>query len=211
MPTFLQYVAGSTWGEFKDSLPTLGDITVNSMASDFSFPLTQGLVRHIAQVDAKLIGDLNKVGFKTNLGHMDTGIGGLYLTRGGGYYIDVGVCQSIIDGKIGLKQGSEIVAYEKNGLKFGDGSSLEVDAVVLATGWGDFNPYAEKILGPEAKRIGPIWGHDQEGELRGNWRPTGHPALWNMLGPISLARYFSKKLALQLKARLEGLAPPPSS
>lgn len=51
-----------------------------------------------------------------------------------GYYIDVGCSQLIIDGKVKIKQGQEIERFEKTAVRFKDGSFLEVDVVVLATG-----------------------------------------------------------------------------
>ena len=40
----------------------------------------------------------------------------------------------IIDGKIKLKNGTQIERFTSKGLKFTDGSELEADVVVLATG-----------------------------------------------------------------------------
>jgi len=51
-----------------------------------------------------------------------------------GYYIDVGCSQLIIDGKVKIKQGQEIERFEKTSVRFKDGSFLEADVVVLATG-----------------------------------------------------------------------------
>ena len=42
--------------------------------------MAQGLVRYIAQLDQEIIEKLGKAGFKTNMGFMDTGIGGLVGT-----------------------------------------------------------------------------------------------------------------------------------
>jgi NAD(P)H-nitrite reductase large subunit len=51
-----------------------------------------------------------------------------------GYYIDVGCSQLIIDGKVKIKQGQEIERFKEAGVRFQDGSFLEADIVVLATG-----------------------------------------------------------------------------
>ncbi len=40
----------------------------------------------------------------------------------------------IIDGKVKIKQGQEVQQFEENGIRFEDGSFLEADVVVLATG-----------------------------------------------------------------------------
>jgi putative flavoprotein involved in K+ transport len=68
-----------------------------------------------------------------------------------------------------------------------------------------------------ADEIGPCWGLGSgmrndpapwHGELRNMYKPTAHPALWFHGGNLALSRFFSKFLALQLKARFEGLDTP---
>jgi hypothetical protein len=41
----------------------------------------------------------------------------------------------IIDGKIKLKNDAQISRFTEKGLEFEDGSTLDADAVVFATGW----------------------------------------------------------------------------
>lgn len=48
--------------------------------------------------------------------------------------VDAGGSQLIIDGKIKLKNGSQIKMFNEQGLKFEDGSELPADVVVFATG-----------------------------------------------------------------------------
>ena len=48
---------------------------------------------------------------------------------------DVGACQMIIDGKIKVKSGTQIERFTPKGLKFADGSKLEADVVLYATGY----------------------------------------------------------------------------
>ena len=47
---------------------------------------------------------------------------------------DVGASQLIIDGKIKLKNDAQIARFTEKGLEFADGSTLDADAVVFATG-----------------------------------------------------------------------------
>ena len=49
--------------------------------------------------------------------------------------IDVGASQAIIDGKIKLKNDSQISRFTKSGLLFEDGSTLDADVVIFATGY----------------------------------------------------------------------------
>ena len=74
-----------------------------------------------------------------------------YFQRGGGYYIDVGASQLIIDGKIKMKQGQEIAEVKPHGLLFADGSELEADEIVFATGYQNMRGTARKIFGDEVR------------------------------------------------------------
>lgn len=44
-----------------------------------------------------------------------------------------------------------------------------------------------------------------EGEPRNMWKPTQQPGLWFHGGNLHLSRHYSLVLALQIKARMEGL------
>ena len=156
--------------------------------------------------DAKMLEGLKKVGFKLDMGPDNAGMYVKYFQRGGGYYIDVGASQLIIDGKIKIKQGQEISEVLAHGLLFGDGSQLDADEIVFATGYENMRSRARLIFGNEvADRIGDVWGFDQEGEIRSIWRPSGHPGFWFMGGNLALCRYYSRILALQIKAEEEGI------
>ena len=47
---------------------------------------------------------------------------------------DVGASQMIIDGKIKLKNETQISRFTEKGLEFEDGSKLDADTVIFATG-----------------------------------------------------------------------------
>lgn len=159
------------------------------------------------QHDAKTIEGLEKAGFKVDKGPMDAGLLMKYLHRGGGYYIDVGASQLIADGKIKVKHGQEIGEVLPNGLRFADGSQLEADEIVFATGYQNMRSQARIFFGDAvADRVGDVWGLDQEGEMRTIWKRSGHPGFWFMGGNLALCRYYSRLLALQIKALEEGIA-----
>ena len=156
--------------------------------------------------DKATLEGLEKAGFKLDSGPDNCGLFIKYFQRGGGYYIDVGASQLIIDGKIKIKQGQEIEEVLPNGLRFADGTELEADEIIFATGYQNMRTQARMIFGDElADRVGDVWGFDDEGEFRTIWRPSGHPAFWYMGGNLALCRYFSRVVALQIKAREEGL------
>jgi len=157
--------------------------------------------------DAPLLEGLEKAGFKVDFGSGDSGILYKYFDQRGSYFVDTGCAQLIVDGKIKIKQGHEVDHFEEDGVVFDDGTKLDADTVILATGFHNIGHTAAKLFGEEvAARAGEVWGFDDEGELKGIWRPSGQPGLWYHSGGLALCRFYSKRLALQIKANLLGLA-----
>ncbi|EEQ84673.1 flavin-binding monooxygenase [Blastomyces dermatitidis ER-3] len=158
---------------------------------------------------------LRRAGFKLDACRDGAGIFRKYLTRGGGYYIDVGCSQLIVDGKIKVRQsGGGIERFEPDGLVLADGkgTKLAADIVLLATGYDNMKSTARKIMGDKvADRLYPAWDLDDEGELNAIWRYSGHSNFWYMGGNLALCRLFSRLLALQILAMEEGLYVLPKS
>jgi putative flavoprotein involved in K+ transport len=160
---------------------------------------------------------LEKAGFWHDWGADETGLFMKYLRRGSGYYIDVGASQLIIDGKIKLARG-QVAEITETGVKLEDGTELPADLIVLATGYGSMNGWAAQLVSPEvADKVGKCWGLGSgtpkdpgpwEGELRNMWKPTQQEALWFHGGNLHQSRHYSQFLALQLKARMEGIPTP---
>ena len=92
----------------------------------------------------------------------------------------------IIDGKIKLKADAQgIEGYTEKGLKFGDGSTLDADVVLFATGYGDPRQPMRDILGKDSevgKRLPRVWGLTEEGEISGCWKELNTPNLWLIMG-----------------------------
>lgn len=156
--------------------------------------------------DEALLTGLAKAGFKLDKGPDEAGFFIKYFERGGGYYLDVGASQLVIDGKIKVKQGQEVERVLPNGLRFADGSELEADEIVLATGYENMRTQTRTVFGDDvADRVGDIWGFNDEGEMRMIWQRTGHPGFWFHGGNLALCRYYSKLLALQIKGLMAGV------
>ncbi|RAK95502.1 flavin-containing monooxygenase [Aspergillus ibericus CBS 121593] len=151
------------------------------------------------QKDQATLEGLERAGFRVDRGPNDAGLLLKYMQRGGGYYIDVGASQLIAAGKIQVKQGQEITEILPHGLRFADGTELAADEIVLATGYQNMSTQARIIFGDEGAKVNDVWGFDERGEMR-MWRRTGHPGLWLMGGNLALGRYYSRLLALQIKA-----------
>ena len=168
--------------------------------------LGKDAIRAINQQDSALLQGLRKAGFALDNGPDGTGLMAKYLHRGGGYYIDVGASQLIADGKIKIKQGQEIERVNAHSITFADGSEVEADEIVFATGYQNMRETARKIFGDElADRVKDVWGFDEEGETRTMWRRTGHPGFWFFGGNLALCRFYSRLLALQIKGMESGL------
>jgi cation diffusion facilitator CzcD-associated flavoprotein CzcO len=191
----------------EDAPPTDdADLLFASIPFPVHFQLHRATTKVIAEIDRDILDGLAAVGFKLDFGEDGSGAYKKYLQRGGGYYIDVGCSQLIADRKIKLKQGVEIDGFTKEGVVFADGTSLNADIVVLATGYEDMRETARPLFGDEViDRCSPVWGLDDEGELRSVWRGSGFPGLWFVGGNLMMARFFSRFLALKLKAIEEGL------
>ena len=153
-----------------------------------------------------MLAGLAKAGFKVDSGPDGAGLFIKYFQRGGGYYINVGASELIASGEIKVKQGQEIEAVLPHGLRFADGSELEADEIVLATGYQNMRTQTRAMFGDEvADKVGDVWGFNEEGEMRTIWQRSGHPGFWFHGGNLAMCRYYSRLLALQIKGLEEGL------
>jgi cation diffusion facilitator CzcD-associated flavoprotein CzcO len=166
------------------------------------------VTEHSKRLDKELLDGLERVGFKLDFGDGDTGWQFKYLTRGGGYYFNVGCSDLVVSGEIALKQFSDIEGFVADGARTKRGETLAADLIVLATGYKRQEELVRKLFGEEVvERIGPIWGFGDEQELRNMYTRTRQPGLWFIAGGLAQCRINSKYLALQIKAVEEGLLP----
>jgi cation diffusion facilitator CzcD-associated flavoprotein CzcO len=157
-------------------------------------------------IDKKLLDGLERVGFKLDFGDDGTGWQFKYLTRGGGYYFNVGCSDLIVEGEIGLVQFSDITCFVAEGARMRTGATLPADLIVLATGYKGQEYLVRKLFGDQvAARVGPIWGFGKGQELRNMFTRTAQPGLWFIAGSLAQCRIYSKYLGLQIKACELGL------
>ncbi len=160
------------------------------------------------RLDQALLDGLERAGFKLDFGEDGTGWQFKYLTRGGGYYFNVGCSDLIVKGEIGLVQFADIVEFVPQGARLRTGEILAADLVVLATGYMGQEHLVRKLLGEGvAARVGPIWGFGAGQELRNMFARTAQPGLWFIAGSLAQCRIYSKALSLQIKACEIGLLP----
>ncbi len=131
------------------------------------------------------------------------------------------VCSPV---QIKVKSDALALEYTEDGLLFTDGTELKADVIVFATGFvGSMKVAIRDMLGSDvADRIEDFWGINEEGEIKGAFKPSGRkksvtlvqrvialtthldPHLWMHGGTCIHARYMSRFIALQVRAALDG-------
>jgi putative flavoprotein involved in K+ transport len=175
------------------------------------------LYEQMAERDKDFYDRLEQAGFWHDWGPDGSGLFMKYLRRGSGYYIDVGAADLVANGDVKLARG-QVSHLTETAVVLADGTELQADLVVYATGYGPMNGWAADLISPEvAGRLGKVWGLGSdtpkdpgpwEGEERNMWKPTQVEALWMHGGNLHQSRHYSLYLALQLKARAAGIPTP---
>jgi putative flavoprotein involved in K+ transport len=185
------------------------DLINTSMPLPVTLAAHRSLTAKALEHDQPLLNALEKVGFRLSSGVDGTGWPYLFRSRGGGYYFNVGCSNLIASGEIGLVQYDDIGEFESRGARMKDGTLVEAELIVLATGYHGLQHTVSRYFGEEvANRVGPVWGFDTEtAELRNMWTRTPQPGLYFTGGAFSQCRAYSKYLALQIQAQELGILP----
>ncbi len=203
----LKLLFGTYYSESGPDVTT-ADLLSATNPMGLSLQLAPTVTRRIAELDADLIADLEKAGFRTTLGPNDAGQAHLTTRGGGAVYIDKGNCRLIIDGDIRIQPG-EIERLTPRGVVYRDGTEEEADVVVFCTGYSNMREVVRPIVGDEVTdQLATVWNVDDRGELRTTLRHSGHQRLWFMATGLRLARFYSQHVALLIKAMNEGIIDP---
>ena len=182
------------------------DFAANSVPFPLLIEWQKAGSERTAQIDAELLAGLERAGFRTDFGEDGSGFLLKFYRQGGGYYVDVGCSQLIIDGLIKIKQGVEVEKLRRGEVVFTDGDVRPFDMIMTAVGFGNMQDTVRQIFGDAvAERVGPVWGIGEDGELRAMWRPTGQKNFWLTGSSFVQSRTMSKVLALQIQGALLGL------
>ncbi|MGE8454369.1 MAG: NAD(P)-binding domain-containing protein [Pseudomonadales bacterium] len=166
----------------------------------------QLVTKRAQEIDAKLHEGLRARGFKLDAGPENGGHQMKVRQSHGGYYINVGCSDLIVNGDIGVIQYEDVERFVPNGVMLKGGQVEEADVVVTATGYHSPTDVIRDLLGRTiADKIGPVWGMDEGGEMSNMYKPTAQKNLWFTGHGFSQGRVWSHYVALQIKAREEGL------
>jgi putative flavoprotein involved in K+ transport len=188
--------------------PPLEDCDLIGTATTYPLMIRgyQAGVKRMVEADKAMIEGLQSIGYKWDIGEDETGHQMKYRRRCGGYYLDAGCSQLLIDGEIGLLQFERIERFVPEGALLKDGTIRHADLLVLATGYHTQQEMVRRLLGNEtAERVGQVWGIDEQGEMANMWKRTPQPGLWFMGGGLTQSRIYSRYVALQIKAIQVGL------
>jgi putative flavoprotein involved in K+ transport len=193
------------------------DLTFASIPYRIMAELQIPVYEQIRERDADFYERLERAGFQHDWGEDGSGLFMKYLRRASGYYIDVGASELVANGDIKLQSG-QVDHLTEDAVVMRDGTELPADLVVYATGYESMNGFVADLMSQEvADKVGKVWGLGSgtakdpgpwEGEQRNMWKPTHQPGLWFHGGNLHQSRHYSLYLALQLKARAEGIDTP---
>ncbi|MBV8219934.1 MAG: NAD(P)/FAD-dependent oxidoreductase [Solirubrobacterales bacterium] len=193
------------------------DLTFASLPYRIMAGLQIPVYEQIAERDADFYARLEAAGFQHDWGEDGSGLFMKYLRRASGYYIDVGASELVASGEIKLQPG-QVDHLTEDAVVLADGTELPADLVVYATGYESMNGFVADLISQEvADKVGKVWGLGSdttkdpgpwEGEERNMWKPTQQEGLWFHGGNLHQSRHYSLYLALQLKARAEGIDTP---
>ncbi|KAK5788371.1 hypothetical protein VI817_009329 [Penicillium citrinum] len=181
------------------------------LGNSFPIPVTRTLSIGASQMmsvnDKDLLDGLEKAGMALKKGDEGDSLLDHQLIKAGHFYIDQGASPMIVDGRIKIKRCEKgVQEFYEDGIVLADGTKIESDIVILATGFERCTKTIEGIMGEEfMSKVGEICGLDENQERIGTWRPSGMPGFWFMTGSFMWARQFAPVLALQIAAIERGL------
>jgi putative flavoprotein involved in K+ transport len=161
------------------------------------------------EMDRDLLNGLTEAGFELSQGPDGQGVLGLIFGQNAtGYYFNAGASELIADGTIKLRHGS-VTGLTVNGVALDDGSEIDADLVIFATGYRGATTAIRDVLGDEiADNLGEFANVSGDREFGRLWRRSGMDRLWFMITlGLDAGRFYSKLLSLQIAAIEAGTMP----
>ncbi|KAL6793224.1 hypothetical protein J3E68DRAFT_438073 [Trichoderma sp. SZMC 28012] len=204
----VEYIASRYHVLYNENIPTeMSDRTMFSNPVSISRLLSAKSFHAMARAEPERWEALENAGFKVDpYGDIQEAIN----IKLGGHYIDVGTSAKISKGYIKVKSDALVERYTSSGLLFTDGTKVDADVIVLATGFdGNLRNDVERIFGKAvADCAGDCFGINEEGEVLGAFRVLQQPGMWYLGGALGHARYYSRFIALSTKADELGIPLP---
>jgi cation diffusion facilitator CzcD-associated flavoprotein CzcO len=178
--TFL--LPASTFSSIINNVYNAQTPTEASDRDFFSYPLA--VQRLVAKEQIRSIADQQPQYFERILskgfdGERYGDLWGLMYDREGGHFFDLGAGELIANGTVQVRSNVVPVAYTPTGVKLSDGSCVDADVVVFATGYSsNIKDATRKIFGVDFEnQLQEFWQCDAEGEIRGAWKYIGRKRL----------------------------------
>ncbi|KAL4866473.1 hypothetical protein BDV12DRAFT_172855 [Aspergillus spectabilis] len=183
------------------------DLLGNSLPTAVVRTLSVGASQMMSATDKVMLDGLEKAGLAVKRGNEGDSLVDHQLIKAGHFYVDQGACQMIIDGQIQVRKCERgVQEYYPDGIILADGTKVQSDIVILATGFERSIKIIERLMGKDVMdKVGEVGGLDESQERIGVWRPTGMPGFWFMTGSFMWSRQFAPILALQIAAIERGL------
>lgn len=145
------------------------DLLGNSLPTAVVRTLGVGASQMMSVLDKDMLDGLEKAGLAVKRGDQGDSIVDHQLIKAGHFYVDQGACEMIIDGRIQVRRcAGGVQEYYPTGITLADGTQVESDVVVLATGFERTHKRIERIM-PRGvmDKVGEICSLDEEQERLG--------------------------------------------
>ena len=136
------------------------------------------MTKMTSTIDKSMLDGLQKAGLLLKTGEDGYGLADHQLIKGGQFYIDEGANQMIIDGRIQIKRCEDgIKDFQPDGFTLADGTKVEADIVVLATGFHRNILTVEELMGKHVAEKTKSFGHLDDEQERGGVSSNFHIVL----------------------------------
>jgi putative flavoprotein involved in K+ transport len=147
------------------------------IATSNTFPVLlrgyQLSTQRMLEIDKELLAGLKAKGFKLDNGPQNGGHQMKVRAAHGGYYLNVGCSDLIINGEVGLLHYENLERFTAEGALMKDGSLEKADLIVCATGYQPPSEVIRDLLGEQiAQKIWQVWGMVSGGEMANMYNPT---------------------------------------
>lgn len=134
------------------------DLLGISMPIAIGLTLGVGMGHMMREHDKELLDSLQKAGMALADGADGIGLLDFQLVKFGHFYIDQGACPMILDGRIKIHRcEGGVEEFYENGVVLADGTRVDADVVLFATGFKPMHNSLEPILGSEIATKASTW------------------------------------------------------